>query len=195
MFTRDPLRLERLREAWAQHGRAGDVPGNILAEYVPRIIQDGPQIADKISRVIQHFGGKVHSEQGALINSGTYDAWAKLKPHIIKGCVCDPIGVDIYCSDDSKPLHLGSETFHRVRVLRGTSPLEGFHCHQKQWLGQFGIHSQDAGIAQIKDGMVRWNRRRAKKQLSAGGATLYVYAGGLLKTIRSLREELLANNS
>ena len=53
----------------------------------------------------------------------------------------------------------------------------------------------DAAVEQIKDGMVRWNRRRAKKQLSAGGATLYVYAGGLLKTIRSLREELLANNS
>jgi len=195
MFKRDPILLKRLREAWAQHGPAGNVPKNILMQYVPRIIRDGPKIAEEISRVIQDFNSRMHSEQGALINSGTLDAWAKLQPHVTKGCVCDPDGIDMYCCDESKPLQLGEHTFYRLRVLRGTSPLENFHCHQKQWLGQFGMHSQDAGMAQIQDGTVRWNRRRAKKSEGAGDVTPDVYAGGLLRNIRELSEHLLDRNS
>lgn len=126
---------------------------------------------------------------------GTLDAWAKLQPHVTNGCVCDPDGNDMCCGDDSKSLQLGEQTVQRLRVPRRISSLQNFHGHQKQWLGQFGAHSREAGMAQIQDGMVRWNRRRAKKNAGAGDVSPDVYAGGLLKNIRGLSEHLLDQSS
>ena len=52
------------------------------------------------------------------------------------------------------------DNFRIVRTLRGTSALEGFHTHQKAWLGNLARHAADAGAALLADGAVRWNRKR-----------------------------------
>ena len=55
---------------------------------------------------------------------------------------------------------IGGERFQVVRTLRGASALEGFHTHQKRWLGCLARHAADAGAALLADGAVRWNRKR-----------------------------------
>ena len=41
--------------------------------------------------------------------------------------------------------------------------LEGFHQHQKQWLGSLSKHHPDAGAALSADGTIRWNRKRRRE--------------------------------
>ena len=57
---------------------------------------------------------------------------------------------------------IGGEYFRTVRTSRGASALEGFHNHQKQWLGCLARHAADAGAALLADGAVRWNRKRRR---------------------------------
>ena len=59
-------------------------------------------------------------------------------------------------------VNIGGEKFKRIRTLRGASALEGFHNHQKQWLGCLARHAADAGSALLADGAVRWNRKRRR---------------------------------
>ena len=60
----------------------------------------------------------------------------------------------------------GGESFHMIRAMRGASALEGFHTHQKQWLGCLARHAADAGAALLADGALRWNRKRRREALS-----------------------------
>ena len=85
-------------------------------------------------------------------------AWAGLRQHVLSGCLCDPIGVDMNAY--GKGVKVGGEWFRQIRTLRGASALEGFHNHQKQWLGCLARHAADAGSALLADGAVRWNRKR-----------------------------------
>ena len=82
---------------------------------------------------------------------------------------------------------IGGERFEVLRVLRGTSPLEGLHPHQKQWLGTFGRHAAEAGKALLSDGAVRWNRRKRCDENS--DEHCHVFAGELLDAVSELRRD------
>ena len=56
---------------------------------------------------------------------------------------------------------VGGMHFASIKSLRGTSPVEGLHVHQKQWLGMFGQHDCEVGAALLKDGAWRWNRTKS----------------------------------
>ena len=60
---------------------------------------------------------------------------------------------------------IGGECFHPVQSLRGTSPVEGLHAHQKQWVGTLAQHAPDVGEALLKDGALRWNRAKHANRL------------------------------
>ena len=84
---------------------------------------------------------------------------------------------------------IGGEQFHTVQTLRGASALEGFHTHQKQWLGPLAQHATDAGSALLADGTLRWNRKR-RRDTSTSGSTPPVFAHGALRAADDLHRRL-----
>ncbi len=156
--TEDASETERLRRARAREGYNGPVTKRVKAKFVPCRVVDAPQIARAIETTINYFGQKAHPEAGPLLTAATQTEWTLLKEHVLKGCLCDPPGVNVN-GRSGTAVTIGGERFEVIRVLRGTSPSEGFHTHQKQWLGTFGTHAPEAGRALLSDGAVRWNRR------------------------------------
>ena len=95
--------------------------------------------------------------------------------------------------DDECVLRLGGECFRKVKKLRGTSSLEGFHSHQKSWLGARGTHAQDSGRALLSDGNLRWNRQRNNDVLCEGDKIPTVFQEGLLREAQHLHRHLTSN--
>ena len=115
----------------------------------------------------------VRSAQGVL-TAATNTAWGSLRRHVAAGCLCDPPGIDL--NSYGATMSVGGDDFQSVASMRGSSALEGFHSHQKGWLGQRAIHSVEAGEALLRDGAVRWNRRRS-------GELNHVYDPQLLREL------------
>ena len=80
----------------------------------------------------------------------------------MRGCLSDPIDVDVV--GFGHEIILGGECFRAVRSMRGTSPVEGLHAHQKQWLGVFAQHAADVGEALLADGAARWNQAKRDRR-------------------------------
>ena len=76
-------------------------------------------------------------------------------------------------------MSIGGEDFQTVASMRGSSSLEGFHSHQKEWLGHRAIHSVETGETLLRDGAVRWNRRRSSE-------ASHVYDAKLLRELDQL---------
>jgi len=190
VYTEDASEADRLRRAREREGYNGAVPKSVKAKFVPRHILDAPQIARAIQTVIDGFAQKAHPEAGPLLTTATKTAWANLKEHVLKGCLCDPAGIDVNSTSGTEA-SMGGERFEVIRVLRGTSPLEGFHSHQKQWLGTFGRHAAVAGKALLTDGAVRWNRRRRCEEDS--DEHRHIFAGELLDAVDDLRRDAAKN--
>ena len=120
-----------------------------------RRIENPKRIAAAVEAVLCHFGTP-DQQAGALLTQETYKAWQCLRNHIANGCLCDPDCVSLNsCGevDAARDIRQGC-----VRNARGSSALEGFHTHQKAWLGPLSKHSEDAGVALLADGAQRWNR-------------------------------------
>ena len=149
-----------------------------------RQIENPKRIAAAVEAVLCLFGTP-DQQAGALLTQETHKAWQCLRNHIAKGCLCDPDGVNLNsCGerDAARNIRQGS-----VRNARGSSALEGFHTHQKAWLGPLSKHSEDAGAALLADGAQRWNRRvRGRK---ANAETLSsIYAPGLQQAVEAARD-------
>ena len=99
---------------------------------------------------------------GELLTAATHDAWENLKEHVSKGCLCDPPGINLFTYEREEPTSLGGESFRAIGTQRGTSALEGFHTHQKEWFGTLAHHGVDAGMALLAEGTLRWNRKRSR---------------------------------
>ena len=153
-------------------------------KVVPRIIADAPRIAAAIDEIIEKFQKTDHKSAGALLTPATTQAWANLKMHVCHGCLCDPPGMVMNTFGDA--VVIGGEEFLAVRPKRGSSRLEGFHTHQKQWLGPLARHVREAGETILRDGALRWNRKRHREASSATEARMPVYAGGLMESINDL---------
>jgi len=125
---------------------------------------------------------------GELLTPRTGQAWAALKTHVQAGCLCDPPGMNMHTFGE--PTMIGGADFRTIRMKRGASVLEGFHTHQKQWLGLFAQHNAEAGRALLADGAVRWNRRRRNKASHETTTIPLVFAGGLLQAADRLHKRL-----
>jgi hypothetical protein len=190
LFTYDQQVLQRLRAALARHGQSKTLTKIQTLKYVPRVITNPHKIAMAINEAINGFRHRVHGHMGVRLTAGTDTAWDSLRKHVLRGCLCDPPGIDVNVNDRDEPLQIGDEIFYPVRKLRGTSSLEGYHGHQKRWLGPLGTHSQEAGMALVADGNVRWNRRRGSSQHFEKERAPTIYAHGLNQESRALCKRL-----
>ena len=109
---------------------------------VPKSIADASAIVASIDQVIESYDNQMYPEEvGRLLTPATQAAWAQLRRHVEAGCLCDAPGIDLHIFSDSSQIDIGGEVFRAFRTLRGTSALEGFHGHQKQWLGPRARHT------------------------------------------------------
>ena len=133
---------------------------------IPRIITDAPRIAEKLEAALHKFQTP-DGPNGSLVTQETWEAWRNLKQHVIEGCLCDPRDVELNSFHEEKVVD--GVRLPTVSKARGASALEGFHTHQKAWLGPHARHAGDVGEALLADGALRWNQRihcSASKQSS-----------------------------
>ena len=178
IYTYDPSEQGRLQQAWERAGHGSELPAHIKKQYVPRRITDPQRIIAAIERVFCDFtrSGR-HLLDQELLTAETHSAWGYLRRHVSAGCLCDPSGIDL--NRYGKTMSIGGEDFQTVASMRGSSSLEGFHSHQKEWLGHRATHSVEAGEALLRDGAVRWNRRRSSE-------ASHVYDAKLLRELDQL---------
>ncbi len=169
IYTYDAEAMARFSEACRRETKPGTLPCRAKRKYVPRVIVDAQRIARAIDSVLATFQD-AHSTADALLTQGTMDAWCDLQPHVAAGCLCDPPGVQLH--EYGEGVVIGGERFKLIRSIRGASALEGFHSHQKQWLGSLARHAADAGVALLADGAVRWNRKRRRQREDELAATV-----------------------
>jgi hypothetical protein len=193
LYSYDAGELQRLHRARAKAGFGKSLPKGMKAKYVPRVIADAAKIEQAFDSVIESFAGRSHEEMGPLLTPQTHAAWQNLRLHVRAGCLCDPPGMNMNIIDEQHNVSIGGEIFRPIKSLRGASGLEGFHCHQKQWLGMFAHHSTDAGLALISEGTLRWNRKRKNEASDAESKVPLVFARGLLHEANSLHQRLTGN--
>jgi len=190
LYTYDAGELRRLQEARTKAGESKALPKETKSKYVPRVIADAERIEKAIGFVIESFANRSHDEMGPLLTPQTQAAWENLRVHVRGGCLCDPPGTKMHMVDEQKSVTIGGEIFKPIKTLRGASALEGFHAHQKQWLGMFAHHSTEAGLALIREGTLRWNRQRSNEASDAEAAIPLVFASGLLREADCLHQRL-----
>ena len=190
LYKYDAGELHRLQEARAKASLSKAIPKWAKAKYIPRVIVDEGEIERDIESVIKSFVHRSHDEMGPLITPQTHVAWENLRAHVRAGCLCDPPGLNMNVADEEKVAIIGGDIFKPIKTLRGASALEGFHSHQKQWLGMLAHHSMDAGLALIAEGTLRWNRKRANEASGAESETPMVFARGLLHEANGLHQHL-----
>ena len=125
---------------------------------------------------------------GCLLTPATHAAWDKLKVHVQRKCISEPVHAQ--GNEESQTMRIGAEDFSITRPSRGSSSLEGFHAHQKQWLGTFAHHAVVSGEALLADGAVRWNRKRRNEATTKQNCTPNVFANGVLQTADELHLDL-----
>lgn len=158
IYSPDAMILERLNKAWARAGTCTPLPRIVQRQYVPRQIRNPDAIAKNLDAILKEFAQLSSSGSNPYFTDATHAAWASLKKHVLKGCLCDPDGVSL--NRFGKNVEIAGEYFPRVHSLRGTSPVEGLHAHQKEWLGTFGQHAPDVGSSLLTEGALRWNRNK-----------------------------------
>jgi len=190
-YVYDPQETERLRKARVRAGFPSALPKKLRSMYVPRVIADVPHILASVNAAIAHFHERAHEDMGQLLTPATLAAWVNLKEHVEAGCISDPPGVELNVLHEQSSVLIGGERFRSVRTMRGASALEGFHAHQKQWLGHLAHHARDAGSALLADGSLRWNRKQHNKAMPEPTRMPLVFAGGLLQSADDLHRRLV----
>ena len=192
LYRDDPEIEERLKRAWQQDGQVGQIPKSIKRKLVPRHITDARRIAEAIEIALNRFKSKVHPDAGRLVTESTTAAWTNLKPHVLKGCLCDPTNMKVQVFE-GRAQRIGGKDFHPLRTLRGTSALEGFHAHQQQWFGAFSQHGADASQALLEDGTLRWNNKRHNETNSNLKNPTFDHR--LVNSVCELRDRLAAQSA
>jgi len=162
----DKLEAARMRQTLSSR-----IPRPEMLKHVPRSIENPQKIMAAISKLLADFKSRCHHLAGPLLTTETENAWSCLQQHISHGCLCDPKGVNLY-QTTGKQAMIGGEVFPVLRSRRGSSALEGFHTHQKQWLGMLASHGQEAGTLLLEDGVARWNRKRRRDETNDVNSTM-----------------------
>ena len=188
-FQQDVAEVDRLRRAWVSDGRGTTLPKRIRNQYVPRTIAPPASIIANVKKTLQWFALNKHPEMGGLLTGATQSAWDRLEQHVKRNCLSEPILAE-RC-ETCPTMRVGTEVFTGARPGRGSSCLEGFHAHQKQWLGICGHHhAVAAGEALLEEGAVRWNRKRRNEATTEQTRVPNVFAGGVLQIADTLHAEL-----
>ena len=160
IYTESDIATECLSAACGETGG----PMRASSQGGRRSISNPTRIVASIEKVLREFSA-AHKQAGPLLTDSTQAAWLRLKQHVAAGCLCDP---------------------PNLQTARGSSALEGFHTHQKDWLGSLAHHNPEAGAALLADGAVRWNRK-IRSKLPHESKKPTVYAGGLLDSLAQAR--------
>ena len=194
IFTYDAELSSSFRRACFRGKVPSKLARKLRAEHVPRLVNEKGAIEAAIGKAIAEYTNKSHPDVGPLLTERTFAAWESLKVHIRAGCLCDPPGV-VLNESGAKSFSIGGMPFQKIHVKRGSSALEGFHLHQKNWLGR-QIHSRKRGLALLADGSVRFNRRRRNTRSQESAVTPPVFSAGLLaSTDRQYREFIAEGES
>jgi len=159
----DETLLRRLNLAWARDHTHQRLPESIERKCVARCIREPLETVTRVEQVLKDMQMAPESP-GPLLTDATHSAWRNLKAHVLRGCLQDPPGMNMHLA--TRIVTVGGECFHCLTSLRGTSPVEGLHAHQKQWLGAFAHHGSDVGEALLKDGACSWNRAKRARALA-----------------------------
>ena len=186
-YKQDPVEVARFRRAWLSDGRANVIPNRIRNKCVPRTVAASADIVANVEKTLQHYAFP-HAEMGCLLTDATRAAWEKLRIHVERNCLSEPEHKET--DEDEQTMRVGSEVFRLARSGRGSSSLEGFHAHQKQWLGAFAHHGADAGEALLAEGASRWNRKRRNEAATEENRIPNVFANGILQKADDLHMEL-----
>ena len=189
IYTEDRHVARRVSEARVDAGLPKELPPRTRRLCIPRIIADSDRIVHHVEQVLRKFQTP-DGKMGSLLTEDTMAAWQRLKKHVAAGCLCDPPGVDLNVSGGEQVVD--GVRLPVIRTRRGASALEGFHTHQKAWLGPLGRHAPAAGAALLADGAQRWNRR-ARSKRSPRQETPTVYAGGLLRELKEAQHRARAS--
>ena len=147
-------------------------------EHVARHVRDKALLETSIDNALAEYSGRQHEQYGPLLTAKTLAAWECLKTHVRNGCMCDPPGVEVNVLSD-KYVTIDGQQFKKLNIARGSSALEGFHAHQKSWLGS-QAHSRERGLSLVADGTARFNRRRRNSNSEQTPMTPPVFSPGLL---------------
>ena len=184
IYTEDARAAGRVLTACREIGASMRQFRSATKKCVHRSITDPPRIVASVEKVLDDFA-VAHDTAGLLLTGATREAWLRLKQHVLFGCLCDP--PDVRLDVVGKNVVVGADRLPTARTARGSSALEGFHTHQKAWLGSLAQHAPDVGATLLADGATRWNRR-IHNQSAIENQQPSVYAGGLLKEIAQTRE-------
>ena len=190
IFAYDEKEVFRLMAARAKDGLARTLPRGAKSKYIPRVICDQKSILDSIDIIVEEFQKITHNQKGPLLTPATDDAWRNLRLHVAKGCLADPENVNMNVYNEKACVIIGGEQFKIIKTSRGSSALEGFHNHQKRWLGIGCRHSIESGLALITDGTLRWNRKRHNDATDSTNKIPLVFAGGTLRETNDLSRTL-----
>ena len=168
----------RFRKACERGKVQPKIARRLKREYVARHVRNKAAIETSIDEALAEYTARQHAQCGPLLTAKTFAAWGCLKAHVRNGCICDPNGVDVNVLGE-KSVTIGGQQFKKVKVARGSSALEGFHAHQKSWLGS-QVHSCKRGLALVADGTARFNRRRRNSNSDQLPGTPPVFSPGLL---------------
>ena len=185
IYTTDERPAEAGHSAGPSTEASMPISNQLRHQSSTRQIVNPKRITAAVETVLHSFETP-DKQAGALLTQETLAAWQCLRKHIAKGCLCDPNGVDLNCCGDADAAH--DSRHGGVRNARGSSALEGFHTHQKAWLGPLSRHSTDAGVALLADGAQRWNRRVRGRKASAENPSS-IYAPGLQQAVEAAREQ------
>ena len=184
IYTEDAAVVRRIREARREVGLDERIPKRTRAMCIPRKIIDAPRIVEAIEAVLRQFQAP-DGQLGSLLTKQTLEAWKNLRGHIVNGCLCDPCGIELNVYGEEQIVD--GILLPIVCKARGASALEGFHAHQKSWLGTLAHHAVDAGEALLADGALRWNRRILGHP-DAQSNERSIYAPGLLREVAAARK-------
>ena len=90
-----------------------------------------------------------------LLKKEMVEIWDEQKRHV--RCICDPVGIELYTKVST--LKKGTVMLPVYRCARGTTSLESFHQHIKNFIP--GRSANAANFqAYLLDGLMRWNANR-----------------------------------
>jgi len=183
IYEEDTGVAAKVKEARRQAGLSERIPKRTRALCIPRTITNAPRIVESVEAVIRSFRSPC-GQNGSLLTDETHAAWQRLKTHVNAGCLCDPPGVQLNVFGQEQTVD--GVRLQIVTKSRGVSALEGFHTHQKNWLGNLARHASDAGEALLTDGALRWNRRGSDHGCPAEKETS-IHAPGLRRAVMVAR--------
>ena len=158
--VRTALESARLRQKLSRH-----IPRQDLLKHVPKRVENPERIIAAISSLLAEYKSRCHGAAGPLLTIDTENAWKCLRRHVSQGCLCDPSNVNLHESTGKQAV-FGGEAFPILRSRRGSSALEGFHTHQKNWLGMLATHGKEAGTLLLEHGVAKWNRKRHRENVA-----------------------------